>query len=398
MKKVRSSILILAAIFLLSGCWDRYELEERANVLGLAIDLAEDESELEVTHQSGEFPDEEKKPSYKVTAQIALPGKIKLGPEGGGGEGSEKTAWILETYGHTLRDAMANLQQQLAEKLYLGHLQIIVVSDEVAKTGIGDINEYLRRNYEVRRTAWMTVNKKDAAKVLRAAPPLETVPALYLSETLDNAVRFGKLPREYLGKFWIDVSDVGIDPVLPGVKVINNDRILVDGLAYFRGEKMVGLTNPMEIGIYMDMKEKSSGGYPISLSLDDHDGVFIVETQERQSEIKVAIEDGKPTASIKVEVDANIDEAIGATLNGSLVEKIEQKANEKTEENCMNLIKQLQEKGADVLGLGARIRARHSDYWKKEVKTDDKWSEVFKDMEISVSFDYTIRRTGMDWE
>ncbi|MFS0864622.1 Ger(x)C family spore germination protein [Fredinandcohnia sp. 179-A 10B2 NHS] len=398
MKNVRSLVCILAATFLLSGCWDRYELEERANVLGLAVDLAENESENEVTHQSGEFPDEEKNPSYKVTAQIALPGKIKLGPEGGGGEGSEKTAWILETYGHTLRDAMANLQQQLAEKLYLGHLQIIVLSDEVAKTGIGDINEYLRRNYEVRRTAWMIVNKKDAAKVLRAAPPLETVPALYLSDTLDNAVRFGKLPREYLGKFWIDVSDMGVDPVLPGVKVINNDRILVDGLAYFRGEKMVGLTNPMEIGTFMDMKEKSSGGYPISLSLDDHDGVFIVETQERKSDIKVDIKDGKPTATIKVEVDANIDEAIGATLNGPLVEKIEKKANEITEENCMKLLKQLQEKGSDVLGLGARIRAKHSAYWKTEVKTEDKWAEVFKDMEIKVSFDYTIRRTGMDWE
>jgi len=381
----------------LSGCWDRYELEDRANILALAIDLAEGNDETEVTHREGDFPGGQKDIIYKVTAQIALPGKIKLGPEGGGGEGSEKTAWLLETYGHTIKDAMSNLQQQLAEKLYLGHLQIIVVSDEIAKKGISDISEFLKRDYEVRRTAWMVINKKNAAKVLRTAPPLETVPALYLGDTLDNAVRFGKLPSEYLGNFWIDVSDKGIDPVLPGIKVINEDRIMVDGIAYFRGEKMVGLTSPMEIGAFMDMKEKASGGYPVTVSLDNK-SVYMIQAQERNSKIKVDVRKGAPSATINVEIDAILEEAIGVTVNGEKINQIEKAANKKMEEVSSKLIKQLQENGSDVLGLGARIRAKFGTYWDEEVKTDEKWSEIYKDMEIKVTFDYTIRRTGMDWE
>ncbi|WP_099355047.1 Ger(x)C family spore germination protein [Fredinandcohnia onubensis] len=381
----------------LSGCWDRYELEDRANILALAIDLAEGDDETEVTHLEGNFPGGQKDILYKVTAQIALPGKIKLGPEGGGGEGSEKTAWLLETYGHTIKDAMSNLQQQLAEKLYLGHLQIIVVSDEIAKKGISDISEFLKRDYEVRRTAWMAINKKNAAKVLRTAPPLETVPALYLGDTLDNAVRFGKLPSEYLGNFWIDVSDKGIDPILPGIKVINKDRIMVDGIAYFRGGKMVGLTSPMEIGAFMDMKEKASGGYPVTVSLDNK-SVFMIQAQDRNSKIKVDVKNGAPSATINVEIDAILEEAIGVTVNGKKINKIEKAANKKMEEVSSKLIKQLQENGSDVLGLGARIRAKFGTYWDEEVKTDEKWSEIYKEMEIKVTFDYTIRRTGMDWE
>lgn len=381
----------------LSGCWDRYELEDRANILALAIDLAEGDDETEVTHLEGDFPGGQKDILYKVTAQIALPGKIKLGPEGGGGEGSEKTAWLLETYGHTIKDAMSNLQQQLAEKLYLGHLQIIVVSDEIAKKGISDISEFLKRDYEVRRTAWMVINKKNAAKVLRTAPPLETVPALYLGDTLDNAVRFGKLPSEYLGNFWIDVSDKGIDPVLPGIKVINKDRIMVDGIAYFRGEKMVGLTSPMEIGAFMDMKEKASGGYPVPVSFDNK-SVYMIQAQERNSKIKVDVKKGAPSATINVEIDAILEEAIGVSVNGEKINQIEKAANKKMEEVSSKLIKQLQENGSDVLGLGARIRAKFGTYWDEEVKTDEKWSEIYKDMEIKVTFDYTIRRTGMDWE
>lgn len=125
---------VLIAVFLLSGCWDRYELEERANILALSIDIAEEGEDIEmpeVTHSKGEFPAEEKI-IYKVATQLAVPGKIMLGPEGGDTNSAE-TDWLLVTYGYSMKDVLSNLQQELAEKIYLGHIQLIVVSDKIAK-------------------------------------------------------------------------------------------------------------------------------------------------------------------------------------------------------------------------------------------------------------------------
>lgn len=401
MKKVFMLSFLIGVIFLLTGCWDRYELEDRANILGLAIDIAEEKDlkdEPEVTHRMGKFPEPKQETFYKVTAQIAVPGKIKLGPEGGGGQGSEKTAWILETYGHTMKDAMANLQQQLAEKLYLGHLQIIVVSDDIAKRGLSEINDFLRRDHEVRRTAWMAVNREDASKVIKTAPPLETVPTLYLSDTLNNAVRFGKLPREYLGKFWIDISDDGVNAILPTVKVIQDDRILVDGIAFFREEKMVGRTTPVEIGMYMSMKEKNGGGYSVAVSLEDEPGVYLIKAEKRNPNIKVSLKYGKPSAVINVEVQAVVEEEVKASqLGEKQLEKLEKAANQKRGEICKELLAKLQEEGSDILGLGARIRAKYGAYWDKEVKTEEKWSEIYKEMDIKVNVHHQIRRTGMEW-
>ncbi|MFT4414189.1 Ger(x)C family spore germination protein [Fredinandcohnia humi] len=395
------SLIFLLLTVVLTGCWDRYELEDRANILGLAVDLAELNQlhdEPEVTHRKDNFPEEGRESLYKVTAQIAVPGKIKLGPEGGGGQGSEKTAWILETYGHTMKDAMSNLQQQLAEKLYLGHLQIVVVSDEIAKRGLSEVNDFLRRDHEVRRTAWMIVNEKDASKVIKTAPPLETVPSLYLSDTLDNAVRFGKLPREYLGKFWIDISDDGVNAILPAVKVIDGDRILVDGLAFFQNEKMVGRTTPIEIGAYMSMKEKNGGGYSLNVSLDKERGVYLVKSQERKPHINVYVIDGKPYAEINVEVDAQIEEVVNTSLLGEKrIKQIEIAVNHKKEEICNELLAKLQKEGSDVLGLGARIRAKYGDYWDTKVKSEEIWSEIYKEMKIDVKVEHRIRRAGMEW-
>ncbi|WP_071394076.1 Ger(x)C family spore germination protein [Bacillus tuaregi] len=401
MRRVLSIMGAIGFTILLTGCWDRYELEDRANILGIAVDLAEEKdlsNEPEVTHRIGHFPIKKRETLYKVTAQIAVPGKIKLGPEGGGGQGSEKTAWILETSGHTMKDAMANLQQQLAEKLYLGHLQIVVVSDEIAKRGLSEINDFLRRDYEVRRTAWMIVNEKDASKVIKTAPPLETVPSLYLSDTLNHAVQFGKLPREYLGKFWVDISDDGVNAILPAVKVIEKDRILVDGLAFFQNAKMVGRTTSVEIGAFMGMKEKSNGGYSIAVSMKDDNGVYFIRSLKRKPKLDVSVKNGKPSAKIHIQVDAVIDEEVNVNqLNGRSLKQLEKAANKKREEICYELLKKIQKEGSDILGLGARIRAKHREYWNREIKTEEKWCEVYKEMDIKVTVDYRILRAGMEW-
>ncbi|CAM3403911.1 Ger(x)C family spore germination protein [Marinicrinis lubricantis] len=401
MKRICVLCILLWVSLLTSGCWDRYELEERANILGLAIDKADQkdmEMDPETTHLKGQFP--EKDQSYlKVTAQMAIPGKIKLGPEGGGGQGSSQTAWVLETVGYTLGDAMANFQQQLAERLYLGHLQIIVVSEDIAKEGIREINEFLRRNEEVRRTAWMVVNDKDASKVLKITPPIETVPSLYLSDTLDNAVRFGKLPRKYLGKFWIDLNDVGIDAILPSVKIVENNRILVDGIAFFKQDKLAGMIKPLEIGAYMAMKEKNPGGYSVAVSVKGEEGVYLVQSEERRSNITVSVNYGKPSATIQVEIDAVIEEEVKTnSINLEKISEIEKEVKLKLETLGEGLIRKWQKAGSDVLGIGALVRSQYSGYWNREVGTHEEWLHIYKDMEIEVIAGCNIRRTGMKWK
>lgn len=391
---------VFISSFLLSACWDRYELEERATILGLAIDLG-DASEMsklpKVTHLEGEAPESVSDTVYKVTAQIAVPGKIKLGPEGSTGEGSEKTAWVLEAYGHTMRDALATMQQQLAERLYLGHLQIIVVSEDLARQGILEISDYLRRNSEVRRTAWMIISEGDAHSILTIAPPIETVPALYLADTLDNAVRFGKLPEEYLGKFWINLSDVGAEAVLPFVKPVGNDRIFVSGLSYFNEEKMVGSLTPLEIGAYLALLGEAKGGYSFMVSLEE--AVYILTSHKRRSTIEVELQNGNPSAAIDIRIEAYIDEEINnGKLNEKKITEIEKEANTYLEEVLSKLLEKLQSEQSDIFGIGARVRAKYSDYWTEEVKTAAKWREIYKDMDIKMNAHIQIKRTGMEWE
>lgn len=400
MRKIVVIFFLCTSSFFLTACWDRYELEERANILGMAIDIVEKDSEEvllpEVTHENGNFPGKNDEQVYKVTVQLAVPGKIKLGPEKGGTE-SEKTAWVVETYGYTMKDAMAILQQQLAEKLYYGHLQIIVVNQKILKEGVTEINDFLKREYEVRRTAWMIVSEGEASEVIEAAPPVEIVPSLYLSNTLDNSVKFGKIPREYLGKFWVDLSDYGADGQLPLVKVINKDRILINGLAYFKGNKMVGAMTPIQTGMYLAIRERNPGGYSAAVATNDG-ATYLIKSLERKSNIKVEVKNGKPSAHIKVEIDGAIEEEIGADdLSEKKLYEIEEKANSWANVAFANFLRQLQKDQSDIIAIGARIRAKYPKYWDEEVKTDEKWLAIYKDMDIQIKVNFKIERSGMEW-
>ncbi len=211
-------------------------------------------------------------------------------------------------------------------------------------------------------------------------------------------MRFGKLSKGYLGVFWTELSDIGVDAKLPVVKVIEKDRIMLTDLAFFKGDKMVGKLTPIEIGAYLAMRERNPGGYTVAVSTDDG-GVYFVESLKRDAEINVDVKNGQPTATINVRIEATIEEETKANdLGKKKLEEIETKVNELGDKVFSDLVKKSQKKESDIFGVGARFRAYHSKYWDNEVKTDEHWYGIFKEMDIQVKVNFKIRRTGMDWK
>lgn len=80
----RVILLVILSILsgLLAGCWDQLEIEDRALVLGLSIDNVPADNQKQddqTTHTKNSIH----LPMLRVTAQIAVPGRVPLGPGGG---------------------------------------------------------------------------------------------------------------------------------------------------------------------------------------------------------------------------------------------------------------------------------------------------------------------------
>ena len=397
MNHYKPLFLLLTSTVLLSGCWDRMEVEERSTVLGLAVDIAEDMKEDPINH-----PDDVDIPSsdigmIEVTAQLAVPGQIPLGPSQGGDSGPQDSVWVVKAVGHTLAEAVNNLQQQLSSTIFLGHLKIFIISDEVAREGIDEIIDFMKRNPEVRRDAWLLVNGNRADETLKVAPKLERIPALYLSNMLDNSIKMGKLPKVRVGKFYIALENKGQDGYLPYLTVKSKENIQISGVGYFKSKKLVGHTKPYQIAYLNGLIEHNPGGSTAVIKISDTESVQFQSTK-RKSDYTVRLVNGKPHFDVSVEVTGNITGKNNDKLDfnhSSTISNIENIAEKSFEKEFEKFIKEIQKKESDILGLGEYVRSDLSDYWDQEVKTSKKWREIYKEVAVDVKVKVRIIGVGL---
>ncbi|WP_223068155.1 Ger(x)C family spore germination protein [Paenibacillus caui] len=397
-------LMFCTSIVCLTGCWDRQEIESRALILGMAIDEAppsEQNSDAHSTHLS--TPPSVKNKLIRLTAQIAVPGRVPLGPgtggTGGGGAGDSASmpVWVVQVVGHTLDDALNNLQQEIADPKTLIHLRIIIVSEAIARQGLDDINDYLRRNPEVRRSTWLLVSDVEAAKFMNVAPPLERVPTLYLLGMIEKSTEMGKFPGDDIGQYWSDQSKWGQNAFLPHISIRGENNILIRGLAYFRDNRMIGATKPIEIGVYMAIKGMDPAGYSALLQVPPL-GIVMTSTMARESKINVKIRDGKPAATLKIHLEARLVEKEAEHVKVSSPESlrlVEERLSSIVKESAENLLTRLQKDKSDIVGFGEYVRAYKSSFWRNNIHEKSDWEDLFSRMPIEVVVDSSVRRIGL---
>jgi spore germination protein KC len=403
----RSSMKLLCVVVVmapvLTGCWDRLELEERAVILGIAVDEAvtqSDKTEDKVTHLKHGIHKPQKK-KIQVTVQVAVPGRIPLGGSSdtsSGGKGRSKPIWVLTAQGYTIDDALMVMQQELADQMFFGHLRVIVISEKIARKGVQNLNDYFRRSPEVRRLAWMVVSQGKAAELMKASPQLARVPPLYLIAMMDNAVKMGKLPNDFLGIFWSADSSRGKEPYLPYVDLKKTGQVGISGLAYFKGDKMVGTTKPLQIGLYMAATGTKAGGYNSFEILPNSSDTFMFKATNRTTITKVSMKNGRPLIQLRLQVEGNIEEKsteITKVNKHKTILQLQDELSKSSEGAIKDLIKKMQKDGSDIFGFGEYIRAKQPEYWNREIKNKTNWQEQFKDLSVEVNMKIKIRRVGM---
>ncbi len=387
-------LVFLLIVPLLSGCWDRLEIEDRAVVLAIGIDEAKPGDEKETSNATHilKLNPRTNQGLLRITVQIAVPGRIPLGASS---PSKEKPIWVLSSVGYTIEDCLMNLQQQLADQLFYGHLRVIVLSEAIAKKGIQNENDFFRRQSQVRRTVWMVVSKGEAAEIMHAMPQLERVPALYLLATLDDAREMGKLPNNILGVFFSQSSAKGQEGSIPYVELKKASNIEISGLAYFRDDKMVGTSTALQIGHYMSIKQINPGGFSVMHELPGGTRVIFKATH-RTSRITTTIQNGNVHVKINCQMEGDLEEKSDEkfSITDEILRKLEVKIEKNAKQGFEKFIQQTQIDGSDIFGFGEYVRATQPGYWNKQVKTKEAWQRQYADINIEVNLFVKIRRIG----
>ena len=192
-------ILLLPLIFLMCGCWNYKELNNLAMTTGIAIDKIDND--------------------YHVTLLISNSKK-----QTNDNNKPQASTAAYEGSGKTMYEAISNASDNISKEVYLGHLAILVLSEEIASSDMLNVVDFLFRYPQIRNEFQLILAKNSkASDILKVTTPLESFPSLNVSENLKNTnKRQGIIYTVNFNEFIKTFLESGVEAVLPSVEVIGN--------------------------------------------------------------------------------------------------------------------------------------------------------------------------------
>ena len=405
-------LVFMITVTSLSGCWDRVDIETRGYVLGVAIDKYPPIPQANEMAAPGETPpkEEEKlegmethagKDLFAMTVQLPILKKsssASSGAAGGGPSGGSAVGntWEITQIGNSFFSMNREMQSRTELSLYYEHLQVIIISDSVAREGIEDVIDFFVRNPEMRRRVRVFISVGQAKSVLDVTPRIADYSSLYLKQIPRNAVRNSRIVNKVdLGEV-IQSNHAGFDFVLPKV-VPTKDEIKASGGAVFKEGRMVGWASEIELEAIKYIRNIYLGGV-ITIEAPDHKGGLVaMEVTSAKTKVTPVIQDDELTFDIEIKVKGNYAEEIKmhthSKLAQSFLDKLEIGYAKEIERICKATVRKMQEDyGADVFRFSQVVATKKPAYWKK---IKDKWGTIYPSVGVNIKADVSIELTGI---
>lgn len=389
--KKTAAVILAFCLLINAGCWDRLEIDKITMSLAIGIDYLPEEDQI------------------AYTSLVARPGLAA------GGEGRAQLfmgpIWINRSTGKSIFEAARNDINQMSRAFFESHILALVVGEELARRGIGEVIDFMARQRQHRLIHPLLIVRGNAEEVLRTEPELENNIAVEIRGILLNQASLSTTPLISLKDFLIPLNKPGSDAFAPVIEIREEipafdeeflpgseegDRVkktlAVQGTAVFSEDKLAGFLNiPETKGLLWVHGEIIR---TVLIPIEPNGGQVTVYTKRSRAKLEPEFKDNKLKMRIQVETEGDI---ASATIKQDIADP---KVIEKLEKTLANHIKQeilmaaarSREFKSDFLHLGAAFRRKDPKKWKEFEKN---WREMLPDVELEVRVIAKIRGTGL---
>lgn len=350
---MRKYVLVLILLVLaFNGMDNLRELTNLAIVTSIGIDITEDQK-------------------YLATA-IVLDTSSK--------ENSNKGI-IYEAEGNTVQEAVRNIVDISPKKLYIGHLETLIISEEIAREKLMSTLDFFIRDNEGSNNFYLFVasgsNSKEVIKAINDSKES-------MKEKLLSSTRYkGNCNKDTLNDIIQDILKPGKDVLVNSCK-IEDKNVKIENMAYFKSWNMQGFLNDQE-SIMLNILNNNIENTIITTENANRN----IVSEVISSKCKMKLNKDIDTINIDIVMEANISETgkeitiqNKEEMNDAeiLLEKI---VKEKIEE-CIRKMKN--EYSSDLIGIGNLL------YRKKDSLFKD--NDYLNKINILVNVDFKILNQG----
>lgn len=359
-----------------------------------------------------------------ITYQFAVPANFVGGAE----KGSKYEPGIFNTItAANLAEARNLLQSTMSRIPNFTHTKAIIISEELARQGLGDILSPFMRFREFRDTMYIIIVPETAQQFMEEnQPKLGTTPSKY--ETfITKDVESGYFLRSDFREFYARLKNnmgspyammANINPktmeVRPAKPKGPNEKVddlkagaiprsgtenpaEIHGMALFRGDKMVGSMSGLDTRAMAMVSGRFKRSFLVLQDpLEPTKIVNINIHQGRKPKVEAEFVDGKPMIHINLLIEGEIT-SIESGVNYEMEEyriMLEEQGAQLVTQQIHDFIRTTQELQCDPAGLGANFRAAMKNW--DEVERIDV-VDLYSRAEISVAVIMKVRRTSLMW-
>lgn len=380
MKKL---LIIIPLLLILTGCYNYRELNELAIATGFGIDKEGD--------------------NYVVTVMISNSKK-----QDSNSNNTQAAMAVYEGSGDTIYTAIKNASLSISKQIYLGHIDILVLSESVVKEDVSKALDLFFR-YPQTRNDYNLVIAKDckAGDVLKISLPLDSFPSQNIANNLEITSKLqGYIYEVDFNTFMKTLLDDGINPVLPSITIIGDveegnkeDNLEQNAPKTYLKLEMMGLFKDRNFVAWASKKESQGINIinnkikvlGVEVNLDNQKIIAEITS----SKTKVEIDSDNPQ-KVKINVAAEggiqeFDSSLNLTDNNLIVE-IQKQVENNLKEYIQAALSLAQKNKTDIFGFGQMFYKKNPQHW-KEIK--DKWDdELFSNIEVEMNVEVDLKVKG----
>jgi spore germination protein KC len=373
-KRIAVAVMILLAAALTGGCWNYRGLNEMAITSGVAVDFDE---ETGLYHMSFEVVD--------------LTGPVKY-------QGVK--AMLLESYGTTMFDAVRNAKKRIVNKIYFGHMELVVFSQNlVSNTDMSTLIDFFLRDAECRETICVAISQEKTAKDLLNIEGIgQPMVAFEICKIIQEDQKItSSTESEEIYEVYDILNSPGVELALPAFRNTFNDgepASEANGIAVFKNQRLVGYLTPEESKYYLFAKDKVNGGVITCSSKGDGPEDTTLEISESTTKVSFDYKDGKMNFNVETETTAYLDEMDEPmnALDEQTIQAVEASASRKLVQGISDVIQRVRtEYDSDIFGFGNMVYKQDNKLWQQ---LKDNWDNVFATLAVNISCKVHIANTA----
>ncbi|AHF05813.1 Ger(x)C family spore germination protein [Desulfitobacterium metallireducens] len=370
-------IICILLSSLLTGCWNRKEINTLAIVQAFGIDRTDDDQ-------------------VNISAQILKPSQSSGDSENGG-----QGVWVVSSTGETVFDAIRNASFKTDRKLFFPHNKVIIIGEDTAKTGITPLVDFLRRDHEVDKLSYVFIAKGTAKDILIGEHEQEKIPGKAIEGLSKTSIIASHLPKRELKDLLSSLGSKTGSAVVPGIEIqkknengASKEVVVLDNTAIFKKDKIIGWFDHTETrGLLWVLGEIKSGIIVVKSPEEEAKNVSL-EIIRTSTQLKPQITDGKLSITVEIEEEGNLAEQfseMNLTRPDTFAE-LERRQIAAIEEEINVAITKAQAWNVDIFKFGEEFHQKYPQEWPDLKKN---WEEEFPKIKVNLEVIAHLSRVGL---